>query len=67
LSPKGFTSQLEERKSFASSKDILKFFVDDHNKMGDKLLDVEKEFSMDIAGIDIKGRIDKIDKDKDDL
>jgi RecB family exonuclease len=58
---------LEERKSFASSKDILKVFVDDQNKMGDKLLDVEKEFSMDIAGIDIKGRIDKIDKDKDDL
>lgn len=59
---------MEERKSFASSKDILKVFVDDQNKMGDKLLDVEKEFSMDIAGIDIKGRIDKIDKiDKDDL
>ena len=58
---------MEERKSFASSKDILKFFVDDQNKMGDKLLDVEKEFSMDIAGIDIKVRIDKIDKDKDDL
>jgi RecB family exonuclease len=59
---------LEERKSFASSKDILKVFVDDQNKMGDKLLDVEKEFSLDIAGIDIKGRIDKIDKiDKDDL
>jgi RecB family exonuclease len=33
------------------------------NKMGDKILDVEKEFSMDIAGIDIKGRIDRIDKD----
>jgi RecB family exonuclease len=63
LNPKGFTSQLEERKSFASSKDILKVFVDDQNKMGDKLLDVEKEFSMDIAGIDIKGRIDRIDKD----
>ena len=59
---------MEERKSFASSKDILKVFVDDQNKMGDKLLDVEKEFSMDIAGIDIKGRINKIDKiDKDDL
>ena len=59
---------MEERKSFASSKDILKVFVDDQNKMGDKILDVEKEFSMDIAGIDIKGRIDKIDKiDKDDL
>jgi RecB family exonuclease len=59
---------LEERKSFASSKDILKVFVDDQNKMDDKILDVEKEFSMDIAGIDIKGRIDKIDKiDKDDL
>lgn len=58
---------MEERKSFASSKDILNFFVDDQNKMGDKLLDVVKEFSMDIAGIDIKGRIDKIDKDKDDI
>jgi hypothetical protein len=59
---------LEERKSFASSKDILKVFVDDQNKMGDKLLDVEKEFSLDIAGIDINGRINKIDKiDKDDL
>lgn len=59
---------MEERKSFDSSKDILKVFVDDQNKMGDKILDVEKEFSMDIAGIDIKGRIDKIDKiDKDDL
>jgi RecB family exonuclease len=58
---------LEERKSFVSSKDILKVFVDDQNKMGDKILDVEKEFSMDIADIDIKGRIDRIDKDKDDL
>jgi CRISPR-associated protein Cas4 len=65
--PKGFTSQLEERKSFEEAKDILKTFIDEQNKMNDKILDIEKEFSMEIAGINIKGKIDRIDKNKDDF
>jgi RecB family exonuclease len=35
--------------------------------MNDKILEIEKEFSIEIAGINIKGKIDRIDKYKDDF
>jgi DNA helicase II / ATP-dependent DNA helicase PcrA len=65
--PKGFTSQLEERKSFEEAKDVLKTFIEEQNKMNETIIDIEKEFSVEIEGISIKGKIDRIDKDNDDF
>jgi DNA helicase II / ATP-dependent DNA helicase PcrA len=65
--PKGFTSQLEERKSFEEAKDILKTFIDEQNKINEKVLDIKKEFSVEIDCININGKIDRIDRDNDDF
>ncbi len=67
--PKGFTSRLDEAKSLEEVKEILKTFLEEENKNYTDIIDIEKEFVINIEGVNIKGRIDRIDKikDKDDF
>jgi CRISPR-associated protein Cas4 len=59
--PKGFRSKLDEKRSFQEAEEILKVFIEEQNKMDGKILEIEKDFVLNISGINIKGRIDRID------
>jgi RecB family exonuclease len=59
--PKGFRSKLDEKRSFQEAEEILKVFIEEQNKMDSKILEIEKDFVLNISGINIQGRIDRID------
>jgi hypothetical protein len=58
---------IEEKNAFEEAKNILKSLIEEQKKMDNKILDIEKEFSMEIEDVNIQRKIDRINKDKDDF
>ena len=58
---KDLDQKLDEKESFQEAEEILKVFIEEQNKMDSKILEIEKDFVLNISGINIKGRIDRID------
>ena len=65
--PKGFESKLHERQSFEEAKEILKVFLQEQAKIGREIVEIEKEFAVKVGDFQVRGRIDRIDKDGEDF
>jgi DNA helicase II / ATP-dependent DNA helicase PcrA len=65
--PKGFESKLHERQSLQDAKQVLKTFLIEQAQSGGQIIEVEREFTVDIDGVQLKGRVDRIDKEGEDF
>jgi len=65
--PKGFESKLHERRSYEEAKQMLTTFLEEQKQTRSEIVDIEKEFTVKIDNIQVRGRIDRIDKQGDDF
>ncbi|MCL2257702.1 MAG: ATP-dependent helicase [Candidatus Bathyarchaeota archaeon] len=62
--PEGYKSKLDAERDYAEAKEILKVFIEEQNNNNAEILDIERWFETAIGEVRIRGRIDRIDRDK---
>ena len=65
--PKGYKAEIDIKRDYAEAKTVLQVFLEEQNKRKTEILDIERDFETTIGNIRIRGRIDRIDKDKESL
>ncbi|MDR2699374.1 MAG: ATP-dependent helicase [Nitrososphaerota archaeon] len=65
--PKGYKSKLDADRDCDEAKKILKVFIEEQSKSDSEILDIERWFETAIGNVRLRGRIDRIDKDKSGL
>ncbi len=61
--PKGYKSKIDEKRDYAEAKAILKVFLKEQAKSKTEIVDIERWFETSIGDIQLRGRIDRIDRD----
>ena len=64
--PKGYKSQIDEKRDYEEAKAILKVFLEEQKKSNTEIVEIEKWFETKIDDVKIIGRIDRIDKEASD-
>ena len=65
--PRGFQSRLHERQSFEEAKEILKVFLEEQKSIRREIVEIEKEFAVKVGDFQVRGRIDRIDREGEDF
>jgi DNA helicase-2/ATP-dependent DNA helicase PcrA len=60
----GYDTDVDEKRDYDEARKILKVFLEEQNKSKSVILDIERWFETAIGNVRIRGRIDRIDKDK---
>jgi len=61
--PKGYKSEIDEKRDYDEAKAILKVFLDEQVKSKTEIVDIERWFEISIGDIRLRGRIDRIDRE----
>ncbi|NLE03328.1 MAG: Dna2/Cas4 domain-containing protein, partial [Crenarchaeota archaeon] len=61
--PKGYKSEIDEKRDYEDAKNILRVFLDEQAKSKTQILDIERWFETSIGEVKLRGRIDRIDKE----
>ena len=63
--PEGYKSRLDAERDYAEAKEILRVFIEEQGKSQSEILDIERWFETAIGEVRIRGRIDRIDREKE--
>ncbi|MGA2680182.1 MAG: ATP-dependent DNA helicase [Candidatus Bathyarchaeia archaeon] len=61
--PKGYKSKLDERRDYKDAKVILRVFLKEQAQSKTEIVDIERWFETSIGDIQLRGRIDRIDRE----
>jgi DNA helicase-2/ATP-dependent DNA helicase PcrA len=65
--PQGYKTKLDAKRDYDDAKAVLQVFLDEQSKCTSEILDIERAFETIIGDVRVRGRIDRVDKDKDGL